>query len=265
MRNSYQLNKAVITKVVRENPTTKTLVLKLKNQASFKFIAGQFMQVGLPGFGECPISISSAPRDSAKFVSLTIRNVGELTGKLISLKKGDSVWIRGPFGNGFPEVEENLIIIGGGCGFIPLHSVYKENKDKKNINIQLFIGCSEKDTIVFEKEFDKIKQRADLNVILEKGTLPGYAKKKGFVTELLKESDLLPGAKVFVCGPPLMYSFVAKELIKKKIKPEDIYFSLEKRMHCGVGVCQHCAIGPKYVCKDGPVFDYAFLKEQRFL
>ncbi|MEK7511966.1 MAG: hypothetical protein AAB575_03025, partial [Patescibacteria group bacterium] len=53
---------------------------------------------------------------------------------------------------------------------------------------------------------------------------------------------------------------VVKELLTKGIKPVDIYLSLERRMHCGVGVCQHCALGTKYVCKDGPVFSYEFLK-----
>jgi NAD(P)H-flavin reductase len=27
-------------------------------------------------------------------------------------------------------------------------------------------------------------------------------------------------------------------------------------MKCAVGFCGHCQIGPKFVCKDGPVFRY---------
>jgi NAD(P)H-flavin reductase len=32
--------------------------------------------------------------------------------------------------------------------------------------------------------------------------------------------------------------------------------SLERMMKCGVGKCGHCAIGDKYCCTDGPVFNY---------
>ena len=70
---------------------------------------------------------------------------------------------------------------------------------------------------------------------------------------------------VFVCGPAAMYPFVLKELLAKGVDSKDIYLSLEKRMHCGVGLCQHCAVGTKYVCKDGPVFSYEFLKESNYL
>jgi NAD(P)H-flavin reductase len=31
-------------------------------------------------------------------------------------------------------------------------------------------------------------------------------------------------------------------------------------MKCGVGKCGHCCIGNKYVCTDGPVFDYTEIK-----
>ena len=35
---------------------------------------------------------------------------------------------------------------------------------------------------------------------------------------------------------------------------------MEKNMSCGIGKCGHCQIGTKYVCKDGPIFNYADIK-----
>ena len=261
MENLYEVKPAKVIKVIKENPITNTLVLKLKDQEKFEFLAGQFMQVGIPGFGECPISISSNSKDSKKQFSLTIRTVGNLTEKLNSLKKGDLAYVRGPFGNGFPEVEGNLVIIGGGCGFIPLRTVYEEYKNKKNTKIQVFIGCKNEDTLVFKKQLPSIKQKHELNLIMEDEKLQGLSSGQGFITDLIKKKKIYKKAKVFVCGPDVMYKFVVKELLVKGINPENIYLSLEKRMPCGVGVCQHCAIGPKYVCKDGPVFPYSFLKK----
>jgi len=256
MHNVYQPIKAKVTKVVKENFNTTTLFLVLEKQKQFQFIAGQFMQIGLPGFGECPISISSRPLEARQHFSLTIRDVGNLTGRLNTCKRSDSVYVRGPFGNGFPAVKQNLILIGGGCGFIPLVSVYQEYQSRPDIRIQLFVGCRDENSLVFNDKTAQMKDRHDFNLIMEKS-----GERQGFVTDLIKEKELLPGALVFICGPQVMYANVIKQLLAKNVSPENIYLSLEKRMHCGVGVCQHCAIGDKYVCKDGPVFNYQFLKK----
>jgi sulfhydrogenase subunit gamma (sulfur reductase) len=260
MLNSYLLRQVKVLKVVVENSTTRTLYLKFKDQEKFQFLAGQFMQIGLSGFGECPISISSNPKDAKKHFTLTIRAVGELTRKLVSLKRGETAFVRGPFGNGFPEVTKNLVLIGGGCGFIPLISVYEENKRRKDIKIQTFFSGKNKDSIVFGVECKKMKEIWDFNGILEEGIWPGFSTKQGLVTDLLKNKKVLSDALVFVCGPAGMYKPAVKELLKQKIAPANIYLSLEKKMYCGVGVCQHCAVGTKYVCKDGPVFSYEYLR-----
>ncbi|KKQ79685.1 MAG: Sulfhydrogenase II subunit g [Parcubacteria group bacterium GW2011_GWC2_38_7] len=265
MKNSYELKLAKIVKVTTENPITKTLLLKLENQNKFQFLAGQFMMIGLPGFGECAISISSAPQDSLKYFTLTIRAVGELTEKLNSLKVGETVFVRGPFGNGFPEVTKNLILIGGGCGYIPLRSVYEENMNRSDIKMQVFIGCRDEDSLVFTPDYEAMKKKHELNLIMEKPKSKIYGSAKGFVTDLIKSKELLPDALVFLCGPALMYGFVIKELEKKGVILSNIYLSLEKRMHCGVGVCQHCAIGSKYVCKDGPVFSAEYLRSIKYI
>jgi hypothetical protein len=41
--------------------------------------------------------------------------------------------------------------------------------------------------------------------------------------------------------------------------PDSVFLSLENRMKCGIGKCGRCNLGPKYVCKDGPVFSLAEL------
>ncbi|MEM1872863.1 MAG: hypothetical protein QXJ00_06605, partial [Candidatus Nezhaarchaeales archaeon] len=88
--------------------------------------------------------------------------------------------------------------------------------------------------------------------------------RKGVVTVLFECADpYIKPDKVcaVVCGPPIMYRFVLKELAKRNIPPNNIYITLERRMKCGVGKCGHCVVGGataiKYVCKDGPVFTYS--------
>jgi NAD(P)H-flavin reductase len=58
-----------------------------------------------------------------------------------------------------------------------------------------------------------------------------------------------------------MYEPVIEKLLQNNFFAQNIYLSLERRMSCGVGICQHCAIGPKYVCKDGPLFPWSEIKD----
>ena len=43
-------------------------------------------------------------------------------------------------------------------------------------------------------------------------------------------------------------------------KDDQIYTTVENKMKCGIGKCGRCNIGLHYVCKDGPVYSWAELK-----
>jgi sulfhydrogenase subunit gamma (sulfur reductase) len=268
MINIYQPQKVKVISVVKESVDTRLLRLSFvdrKTQKSFSYLPGQFMQIGLSNWGECPISICSSPSNSEKFFELSVRDVGNLTHKLNSLKKGDEVYVRGPYGNGFDTglfKNQELLLIGGGCGFIPLRPLIKDViSDKLKVkSLKIFYGCLNEDTLLFKKELAGWNRKSELSTILEKPTKK-WAGEKGMVTDLFKTRKVSPDSVVVMVGPPIMYRFVIKELKKKKIKDKNIYLSLENRMYCGVGVCQHCAIGPYYVCKDGPVFCYRDIKK----
>jgi NAD(P)H-flavin reductase len=57
-----------------------------------------------------------------------------------------------------------------------------------------------------------------------------------------------------------MMKFVTKKLVESGFKDKDIIMTLERYMKCGIGKCGHCNIGEKFVCMDGPVFDYEQVK-----
>ena len=52
-------------------------------------------------------------------MEFTIRKVGRLTGGVFDLKAGDTLFMRGPYGNAFPvdqfENKDLLVICGGVC------------------------------------------------------------------------------------------------------------------------------------------------------
>jgi NAD(P)H-flavin reductase len=64
-----------------------------------------------------------------------------------------------------------------------------------------------------------------------------------------------------VCGPGVMMRFTVQDLMARGVSPEHIFVSLERHMQCGLGLCGHCQLGPLFICKDGPVFSYARVKD----
>ena len=267
MHNIYQPHKVKVVSASRESIDTVLLKFQFadkKLQQQFDFLPGQFLQIGLPGWGECPISICSSPSASHKYFELAIRDAGQLTHKINQLKAGDEAWVRGPFGNGF-DVDaykgKDLLLIGGGCGFVPLRPIildYLAGRIKAK-SLKIFYGCLNEDTLLFKKEYPQWNRGAELSVILDKPT-DNWHGEKGLITALIQKRQITPATIAVLVGPPIMYQFAIKELEAKKVKAENIWVSLERKMYCGAGVCQHCAIGPYYVCKDGPVFNYAQLK-----
>jgi NAD(P)H-flavin reductase len=268
MINIYLPKLVKVLAVTTESIDTKLIRFSFadsKDQKQFNFISGQFMQIGFPGWGECPISICSSDFYSKKYFELGIRDVGSLTHKLNQLKVGATAYVRGPFGNGF-DLEaigsKNLVLIGGGCGFVPLRPLIIDFMEGrlKSPKLQIYYGCLNEDTILFKPEHGIWNRNSEFGIILDKPSAK-WKGEKGVITELIKKRQISANSAVVMVGPPIMYRFAIKELINKKIKPENIWLSLERKMYCGLGVCQHCAIGKYYVCKDGPVFTYQQLKD----
>jgi NAD(P)H-flavin reductase len=56
-----------------------------------------------------------------------------------------------------------------------------------------------------------------------------------------------------------MMTAVVDVLRDLAVPPEHTWLTLERRMECGVGLCGHCQLGGRFVCRDGPVFSVAEL------
>jgi NAD(P)H-flavin reductase len=260
MINDYKTYKSKITKIERETDDSLTFTLTLPYKG-FSFICGQYVMVSIPGLGEGAISISSDMNDKKSF-QLTVRKVGVLTSAMHELKQGALVGIRGPYGRSFPIAEskgKNILIVVGGCGIPPIRPLILDavKNSKKYQSVSVFYGSKDEDSLFFKREYLSWKKVCDLNIALEKPKTNKYD--KGMVTTLFDKKNIPADSIAFVCGPPIMYKFVLEKMLAKGMKPENIFMSLERHMDCAQGVCQHCAIGPYYVCKDGPVFTYAEL------
>lgn len=220
---------------------------------------GQFFQVSIPKVGEAPISVSGIGPD---YVELTIRKVGKVTGYLFeNVNVGDSLFIRGPYGNGF-DVNDfdkgELIIVCGGSAVSPVREVIRHLcKCDHPKDVHLVAGFKNPGEMLFRDDFKEWEQALDVTLTVD-GAPEGYPGKVGMVTKYIPDIPIrdIKKCKAIVVGPPPMIKFSIIELVKRGFDEENVWISDSRRMSCGIGKCGHCRINGKYVCLDGPVFKY---------
>ena len=255
---------ALVERVARISEMERFFVLRPSEANTLNYSPGQFLMAGLPGFGEAPISISSPP-GGGDTLEICVRAVGNLTNALHRLKKGDTVWLRGPFGRGFDLKDfmgRDVLFVAGGIGIIPMRSLVKAVLAGKGFGrLTLVYGARTPDELLFKDEIKEWKE-AGVDVRLTIDTPhPAWKGSVGVVTTAIPGIDVKKGNTVaVVIGPPVMYKFAVVMLGKKGLGPEDILVSLERRMKCGLGKCGHCQINSLYVCQEGPVFRVSELK-----
>jgi len=218
------------------------------------------------GVGEVPISICGDP--ASPTLVHTTRAVGNVTKAMAKLRRGDLVGIRGPFGTSWPVEQartRDVVVVAGGIGLPPLRPAlyhilaHREAYGK----LVLLYGARTPDDILFREELENWRARFDLEVFVavDRGTSE-WRGNVGVVTTLIMKAGFDPTNTIaMIVGPEVMMRFTALELLKRGVKPEAIYLSMERNMKCGIGLCGHCQFGPVFTCKDGPVFRYDQIKD----
>jgi NAD(P)H-flavin reductase len=242
----------------------KTFRTEFQDKNGFSFKCGQCAMLSVFGKGESMISISSSPLVK-DYLQFSILKMGRVTSSLHDMRVGDTIGIRGPYGNNFPIEKwkgKNLIFIGGGIGLAPIWSVLHTALGKKEDygEFMLIYGARTSKDIVFKEELEELRNKIKvyLSVDVEE---PEWKEFVGFVPLNVLEIKPSPQNAIAVtCGPPIMIKFVIQNLEALGFKDDQIYTTVENKMKCGIGKCGRCNIGMHYVCKDGPVYSWAELK-----
>jgi NAD(P)H-flavin reductase len=269
MKNIYLPEMAEILSVREETPDTKTFGLRFRDpgvQEAFDYSPGQFAEVSVFGAGEAPFCLASSPTRNGHF-EITVRRVGEVTEAMHRLGAGGELGVRAPLGNSFPFEEvfgKDILFIGGGIGLPPLRSLIwrmLDNRDKFG-EITILYGARTPTDLVYKEELKEWEARPDAKFLVTVDRAePGWQGRVGMVPTLFPEAGIKSeGTVAFICGPPVMIRFVIQDLLKLGFAEERIVTTLERMMKCGVGKCNHCCIGEKQVCRDGPVFTYQQMK-----
>ncbi len=259
---------AQIDEIKEEIPDVKTFYLSFIDKEwdkKFKIKSGQFIMCTVFGAGEFAVSLPPSPENDR--FHLSVRRVGKVTNALHTLRVGDKLGIRGPFGNGFPFEEikgKNIIYVAGGIGLIPLRSsiVHVLQNRKDFGRIILVYGSRSPRDLMYQYDIEEwLKIDGFETYITVDNPTPEWKGEKGLVTSLFDKANLpMENSVAFVCGPPIMFNNVIKDLMARGMSDENIISTLERHMKCGIGKCQHCGIGRTLVCTDGPVYTYRQIK-----
>ena len=164
----------VVYGVRRESPTVSTLVLAPVHlrRGGLRFAPGQFVWLrlrrGVVGAEEHPFTIASSARVTGR-LELTVRDQGDFSGLLSTLRTGSKVWLDGPHGSFTAEIAHDspgLVLLAGGVGITPMMSMLRTLADRGDRRPhRLLVSGRSPDDILFTDELDDLQERLHLTVV----------------------------------------------------------------------------------------------------
>ena len=228
---------------VREAPSTATLRVDFAPEAH----PGQFVMLWIPGDDELPMSLSYV---EGLRKGVTVKRMGDTSGRILELRAGDRIGIRGPYGNAFDLRPRRVLVVGGGSGTAVLAPAV-EAAAAGGAKVTAALGATTARELLFADRLRPVVER------LEVATDDGTVGHRGYVTDV---ASVLLGAATFdavwTCGPEVM---MRKVIDAGAARGVPVFGSVERHMKCALGLCDACALGPFHVCTDGPVFAGASL------
>lgn len=208
-------------------------------------------------------------------VSFLFQVLGRGTEALSEVPKGGKVDALVPLGNSWPVDFDSskegsprrAIVVAGGIGSASVLMLCQRLLESQ-IDTQIFFGAAN-DRVALGCGLTDFRA---LGLPLTISTDDGSLGERGFVTapleRHLKDTERLPGALVYACGPWVMMKRVAE--ITAHFDAECLV-SLEAPMGCGFGVCVGCVVAVKTdapagygtykrVCIDGSIFPAESIK-----
>jgi dihydroorotate dehydrogenase electron transfer subunit len=256
--NKKEVRNLVVTDNAQLNATN--FLIKLSSSEPLpKLLPGQFVNIEIKDSSEIflrrPFSVFDVDYSQNSF-SIIVKILGRGSKKLTEIIAGKSLSVILPLGKSFtfPEMDDRILLVGGGSGVAPMLFLAKLSGLKKE-NVNLLLGAK---TIEDHVNVDRYAQYGNLFFTTEDGSFG----EKGFVTQhSVFQNNLSRYNKIYACGPGAMMKAIAKEASKADVFCE---VSLENLMACGFGVCL-CCIEPTIkgnlcVCTEGPVFNINDLK-----
>ncbi|MEG0348740.1 MAG: benzoate 1,2-dioxygenase electron transfer component BenC [Acinetobacter sp.] len=220
-----------LSRVENLSDSTITFDIQLdEGQPDIHFLAGQYVNVGIPGTTETrSYSFSSKPGN--RLTGFVVRNVpnGKMSEFLSKgVKAGDKMTFTGPFGSFYlRDVTRPVLMLAGGTGIAPFMSMLQVLEEKNSTQpVRLVFGVTNDFDLV---AIEKLNELQDKFPWFEYRTVVAHAdsehERKGYVTSHVENDWLNQGdVDIYLCGPVPMVEAVRGWLNTEGIKPKSFLF-----------------------------------------
>jgi len=221
---------------------------------------GQFAMLRPAGWGldtiwARPFSICQVTDRSLMFF---FQAAGRGTRRMADLRRGDSVHVWGPLGNGFAvKTDAPTLLLAGGIGLVPFLGYADAHPQPHNLRL-MFAHRSPAGLYPLNWLNQAVR--------LEDRPENSPADRDAFLAETAAAIRDIAAASglILACGPTPFLRHVREQALAVKARAQ---ISLENRMGCGVGACLGCVVTPTAAhpaagenllplcaCVNGPVF-----------
>ena len=123
-------------------------------------------------------------------MTIIYKVLGDGTKVMSKMEAGETIYLFGPCGTGFPiENRDTVLLAGGGVGVPPLYECAKQYRNK-NTNVQVVLGFNSKKDVFYVDEFEQ------LGCSVYVSTMDGSFGVKGTIMDALKEHAIEPDFEI---------------------------------------------------------------------
>jgi dihydroorotate dehydrogenase electron transfer subunit len=210
-------------------------------------------------------------------LQILYRVIGKGTEWLSSRKKGETLDLLGPLGNGFLfERPTDVVLAARGIGIAPLCAVGEAVRSlAPESRLHILMGARFKDRVFYQEELERL---GTLHLYTDDGSMGFRGRAPELLHHLLETGKVPRTCSLYACGPAPMLMELSRLSERFGF---DGQVALETHMGCGFGACLTCAIPLRpgsikktahwnksalqwsedgrtcysLICKDGPVYD----------
>lgn len=228
-----------VTSIARPAADVALLKLQLPATESFRFHAGQYVEIILKDGKRRSYSMANPPHDAAA-LELHIRHLpgGLFTDHVFGagatqMKEREILRVEGPFGSFFLREDSDLpiVMLASGTGFAPIKAIV-EHMAHQNIQRPVTLywgGRRPADLYMSELAEHWAKTLPNFKFIpVVSDALPedGWIGRTGFVHRAVMEDfPSLMGHQVYACGAPIVVESARREFVTQCALPDEAFFA----------------------------------------
>lgn len=230
---------ARVTKIRMAAPDVAILTLQLPSSETFRFNAGQYIELILKDGRRRSYSMANSPNQAAA-LELHVRHMpgGVFTDHVFGagatqMKEREILRLEGPFGSFFlrDDTEKPIVFLASGTGFAPIKAIVEQmiEQGNKRPAVLYWGGRRPQDLYMDDIARSWVESLPNFSYVpVVSDALPedSWAGRTGFVHEaVMADFPDLSGYEVYACGAPIVVESARRDFGSRCQLPDDAFFA----------------------------------------